>query len=107
MQIKKNNHFEGINRVFEWTEGGILKTIAVEYTYSEKPTFEISMMAFARIGWLLHRYGGVLRHIVPLWQWYSQLAVVELPRDKQKLPGLLEDAYRDICSIGTASLRKT
>lgn len=104
MRIKRNDHFEGVNRVFEWTEGAILKAIAVEFTYSDKPTFEISMKAFNRIGFLLHRYGGVLRRVVPLRQWYNRLTEIELPHDKERLPRLLENAYRDLAAIGIASL---
>lgn len=106
MRIKRNDHFEGVNRVFEWTEGGILKAITIEFTYSERPAFEISMKAFSRIGLFLHRYGGVLRHLVPLWQWHNRQTEVELPRDIERLPGLLENAYQNLSGIGITSLCK-
>lgn len=106
MRIKRNDHFEGINRVCEWTESGILKTISVEFTYADKPAFEIHIKAFNRIGFLLKRYGGFLGRVVPLRQWYSRLTEVELPRDKDRLSSLLEDAYRSLTAVGAESLRK-
>ncbi len=107
LRIKRNDHFEGINRVFEWTEGATLKAVVIEFTYSDKPSFDISMKAFNRIGLWLHRYGGVLGRLFPLRQWYNRLAQVELPQDKGRLAGLLEDAYRELAAIEVGSSRYT
>ena len=105
LHLNRNDHFEGVNRVLKWTDGPLLKAIAVEFTYSEKPSFEITIKAFNRIELLLCRYGGVLRHAIPLRQWYRRYAQVELPQDVEHLESLIKNAYQELRCIGTSSLR--
>jgi len=104
LRLKRNDHFEGVNRAFEWSEGGILKVIDVEFTYTDKPRFEIFVKAFNRIGLVLHRYGGILRFVVPLRQWYRHHTGVELPKDKAKLIDILEKAYQELVAVDSTSL---
>lgn len=104
MRIGRNAHFEGVNRVLEWSEGWLLKSIVVEFTYTDKTTFVIDVKAFKKYSLYLHRYGGWFRHFFPLKYWHKQIMKLDLPCDRDELVNFLENARSELEKVRTADI---
>jgi hypothetical protein len=89
LRLKKNDHFEAINRVLQWNDGGLLKVINIEFMYRDKPAFDLQILVGPK-----HRRLVGKHQLQP-----RKMCEVELPIPPHELEDLLGRAKRDLDAV--------
>lgn len=82
MHLRKNTHFEAINRELRWREDGNDKAINIEYTYTDDPLFEVSVSVTS-----VRRFRR--KAAAPVWH---PVRVITLPVTDPEIDDLLVDS---------------
>jgi hypothetical protein len=89
LSLKRNDHFEAINRAFQWKDDGLLKVINIEFMYRDDPAFDLQLLVSS----MPRRLAGNRQ------QRARKMCEVRLPMSPHDLEDLLERAKRRLDAI--------